>query len=296
VRLGSLAPQGDEANLSDFQQGLTELGYAVGRNVLIDARYAAGPEQWPALATELVDLPVDIVVTQGQTATSAARRATDTIPIVQMTGGGDPVAAGLIASLAHPGGNVTGLTSMVPQLAGKRLELLKATVPGVSRVAVVWDAANPGNAPTRTELQAGAQVLGVQLQSLELGGPRGIEGAFQVATREHAEALLVVSDPVTLNRPQQIVDLAAQSRLPAMYGGRIWVEAGGLMGYGSNSAAQRRRAAYYVDRILKGAKPADLPVEQPMTFDFVVNLKTARELGITFPPEIQLQITEVIDQ
>jgi putative ABC transport system substrate-binding protein len=293
-RLGILATEANEANLGEFQQGLADLGYTVGRNVLIEIRHAAGPEQLPALAAELVGLPVDIVVTQGQTATRAARQATGTIPVVQMAGGGDLVEAGLIASLARPGGNVTGLTSMAPQLTGKRLELLEAAIPSVSRVAVLLGVGIGANAPTWIELQNAARVLGLELQLLELHDPDGIEGAFGVATRERAEALLVVTDPLTLNRPQRIVDLAAQNRLPAMYARRDFVVAGGLMAYGPNGAGQHRRAAYYVDRIVKGTRPADLPVEQPMTFEFVVNMKTAQALGITFPNEIMLQVTEVI--
>jgi putative ABC transport system substrate-binding protein len=298
-QIGVLAPGAREERaplVQAFLQGLHAHGYVEDQNIIIVYRFSEGhDERLPDLAAELVGRPVDIVVTAGQTATSATRRATDTIPIVQMAGGGDLVEAGLIASLAHPGGNVTGLTSMVPQVTGKRLELLTTTVPGVSRVTVVWDAANPANAPTSNEMQKAAQVLRVELQSMELRGPDGFEGAFGAATRERADALLVVSDPLTIGHRQGIVDLVTQSRLPAMYESREFVEAGGLMNYGVDPSALHRRAAYYVDRILKGAKPADLPVEQPMTFDFVVNMKTARELGITFPNEIMLQVTEVIE-
>jgi putative ABC transport system substrate-binding protein len=183
---------------------------------------------------------------------------------------------------------------MAPQLSAKRLELLGATVPGLSRVAVLLGIDFGGNMPTRMELQRAAQVLGLELQLLQLHDADGIESAFDVATMDHAEALFVLNSPLTLSRPQRIADLAAQRRLPAMYARREFVAAGGLMAYGPNGAGQHRRAAYYVDRILKGAKPADLPVEQPMTFDLVVNMKTAQALGITFPNEIMLQVTEVI--
>jgi putative ABC transport system substrate-binding protein len=293
-RLGILSPELDNPYLDDLQQALADLGYTVGRNVLIELRHAAEPEALPALAAELVNLPVDLMLTQGQTATLAARRATDTIPIVQMGGGGDLVEAGLIASLAHPGGNVTGLTYMVPQLSGKRLELLKETVPSASRVGIVWGAGILANATTASELQNAARSLSLELESLELHEADAIEAALGAATRARVEALVVVADPVTLSRPQRIVDIATQSRLPAMYGGRPFMVAGGLMTYGPNLAAQPRRAAYYVDRILKGTKPADLPVEQPMTFEFIINLKTAQALGLTIPEHVLLQATEVI--
>ena len=300
-RLGFLAAgiQGTEADnpfVQAFRDGLREYGHVDGQTVVIAYRYSDGhDEQLPDLAAELVNLPVDVLVTPGETATAAASRATTTIPIVQMAGGGDLVEAGLIASLARPSGNVTGLTRMAPQLMGKRLELLTRTVPGVTRVAVVRDAANAANAPTATELETAAGLLSVELQTLESPGANGLKGAFEATTRERVNALLVVRDPLTFNNRQQIAALAARARLPAMYESREFVEAGGLMSYGPSVAAQFRRSAYYVDRILKGAKPADLPVEQPMTFDFVVNMKTARALGITFPPEILLQVTEVID-
>jgi putative ABC transport system substrate-binding protein len=293
-QLGILAHEGGEASLDAFEQGLADLGYTVGRSVLIEHRRAAEPEALPALAAELVGLPVDIIVTEGQTATLAARQATDTIPIVQMAGGGDLVEVGLVASLARPGGNVTGLTSMAPQLTGKRLELLKATVPDAARVGILLGAGIGANSPTWNELQSAARSLNLSLVSLELHGPDAVEDVLGAATRAAADALVVVTDPVTLSRSQRIVDLAAQRRLPAMYAQRQFVVAGGLMAYGPNSPGQFRRAAYYVDRIVKGAKPADLPVEQPMTFDFVINLKTAQALGLTIPQHVLLQATEVI--
>jgi putative tryptophan/tyrosine transport system substrate-binding protein len=277
------------ANREYFWQGLRDLGYVEGSNIALLYRDAAGqPNRLPDLAAELVRLPVEVIVTQGQTATTAAKQATSSIPIVQLGGGGNLVAAGLIASLAHPGGNVTGLSSLAPELTGKRLQLLKEALRDLSRVAVLWDAALDREGLVWTELQNAARTLSLELQSLTIQGPDDLDDAFGVAVQEHAGALLVVTDPTTHAQPQRVVDLAARSRLPAMYFAREFVLIGGLMAYAPDERPQYRRAATYVDKILKGANPADLPVEQPMTFEFLINMKMARELGVTFPNEIML--------
>jgi putative ABC transport system substrate-binding protein len=276
-----------------FRQGLREHGYVEGHNLAVEWRFAeGGVEQLRDAADELVRLPVDVIVAQSTPAAAAARQATSTIPIVVAIG--DPVGIGLAASLARPGGNVTGLTNLSTGLGGKRLELLRETMPGVVRVAVLWPPDNPVKVAQWTETQGAARTLGIQLQSLEVGGPEDFEGAFAAAEQGHAEALIVFGDNLTAGYASQLADLAARSHLPAMYETRLLVDAGGLMAYGPSNLSLYRRAAYYVDRILKGASPADLPVEQPMTFDFVVNMKTAQALGITFPNEIMLQVTEVI--
>jgi putative ABC transport system substrate-binding protein len=276
-----------------FCQGLRDLGHVEGQHVAIEWRFTeGGPDALAEMARELVRLPVDVIVAENTLGAGAARQATGTIPIVSALG--DPIAAGLVASLARPGGNVTGLSAMSPQLSAKRLELLKETIPGITRVAVVWSPSNPVKVAQWTETQAAARALDVQLQSLEVGGPEAFESAFAAATRERADAAVVFGDNLTGSHAPEIVALAARSQLPTMYESRPFMDAGGLMAYGPNFPAMLRRSAYYVDRILKGARPADLPIEQPMTFDFVVNLKTAQALGITFPNEIMLQVTEII--
>jgi putative ABC transport system substrate-binding protein len=277
-----------------FRQGLRELGYAEGKNIIIEYRYAEGKlDLLPNLAAELVRLKVDIIVTQSTLDAYAARQSTSTIPIV-MTASGDAVGTGLVASLARPGGNITGLTSLSRELSGKRLELLKEAVRGLSRVAVLWDAANPDKARDVEETQLQARTLGLELQSLEIRGPKDFDGAFQAATRKRAGALLTLADSLTITHQSRIVDLAAKSRLPAMHEQREFVEAGGLMAYGPNLLGLFRRVATYVDKILKGAKPADLPVEQPTQFELVINLKTAKKIGLTIPPELLARANKVI--
>src|SRR5882724_7487037 len=272
-----------------FRQGLRDLGYVEGRNVVIEYRDAEGkPERLPALAAELVALKVDVILAAGEPHALAAKQATKTIPIV-FTVAADPVASGLVTSLARPGGNVTGLSSVGPDLVGKRLEQLKQAVPGVSRVAVLWQ---PGAADERTEkdLLKGAEVaaraLGVRLQFVEARGPADIDRAFSDMTRARAGALNVLGSAMFFNERRRLVDLAAKHRLPAVYTSRESVDAGGLMAYGANFADLFRRAATYVDKILKGAKPGDLPVEQPTKFELVINLKTAKALGLTIPPSL----------
>ncbi len=280
-----------------FRQGLRDLGYVEGRNVVIEYRDAEGKfERLPALAAELVALKVDIIMTGGTPAPLAAMQATRTIPIV-FAAAADPVGSGIVTSLGRPGGNVTGLSALSPELVGKWLEQLKQAVPGVSRVAVLW---HPGGYPERTEknILKGAEVagraLGLRLQFVEARGPADFDRAFSEMTRERAGALTVLATSMLLTERRRLVDLAAKNRLPAVYTSREFVDAGGLMAYGPNFADLFRRAATYVDRILKGAKPGDLPVEQPTKFELVINLKTAKALGLTIPPSLLSRADEVI--
>jgi putative ABC transport system substrate-binding protein len=280
-----------------FRQGLRDLGYVEGRNVVIEYRDAEGKvDRLPAVAAELVALKVDVIVAQGTPHALAAKQVTRTIPIVFATAA-DAVGSGLVTSLARPGGNVTGLSFVGPGLVGKRLELLKQAVPGVSRVAVLWQ---PGYQNERTEkdLLKGAEVaaraLGVRLQVVEARGPADFDRAFSDMARARAGALTVLFSSTFFNERRRLVDLAAKNHLPAVYVSRDFVDAGGLMSYGPNLADMFRRAATYVDRILKGAKPADLPVEQPTKFDLVINLKTTKALGLTIPPSLLQRADEVI--
>jgi ABC-type uncharacterized transport system substrate-binding protein len=280
-----------------FLQGLRDLGYVEGRNVVIEFRDAEGkPERFQALAAELVALKIDVIVAANNLAALAAREATGTSPIV-FTGVGDPVSEGLVRSLARPGGNVTGLSLLSPELVGKRLELLKQAVPGVSRVAVLWQ---PGGSGERTEkdtlkgAEIAARALGVRLHIVEARGPADFDRAFSDITRARAGALTVLPSTMFGAERRRLVDLAAKTRLPAVYSLREFVDAGGLMAYGANFADLFRRAATYVDKILKGAKPADLPVEQPTKFELVINLKTAKALDLTIPPSVLARADEVI--
>ena len=277
-----------------FRQGLRDLGYVEGRNIVIEYRYADGKyERLPALAAELARLKVAVIVSHGTPGPLAAKQATSAIPII-MTSAGDPVGSGLVSSLARPGGSVTGLCLLVPELGGKRLQLLKEILPGLSRVAVLWNAANPYASLVARETEATATTLGIQLQSLVVRGPDDFEGALAAATTGRAGALTVVEDPLTITKRKQIVDFAARSRLPAIYGVKEFVDAGGLMSYGVHLGDLWRRAATYVDKILKGAKPADLPVQQPTKFEFVINLKTAKALGLTIPQPVLQRADEVV--
>jgi ABC-type uncharacterized transport system substrate-binding protein len=280
-----------------FRQGLRDLGYVEGRNLVIEYRYAEGKvEQLPALAAELVALKVDVIVASGTLAALAAKQATSTLPIV-FSPAGDPVGSGLVTSLARPGGNVTGLSAFAPELVGKRLELLKQAVPGVSRVAVLWQ---PGAFGERAEMdtlkraEVAARDLGVPLQFVEARGPADFDRAFSDMTRARAGALTVLASNMFNSERRRLVDLAAKNRLPALYSARELVDAGGLMSYGANLADLNRRAATYVDKILKGTKPADLPVEQPTKFELVINLKTAKALGLTIPQSVLARADEVI--
>ena len=276
-----------------FRQGLRELGYVEGRNVVIEYRYAEGVEErLPKLAGELVQLNVDVIFASGTTGTQAVKNATKTIPIV-MTSVTDPIGTGLVPSLAHPGGNLTGLANL-SELGGKQLELLKEAFPKVTRVAVIWDTANTANARLLGEMKVAAVVLRIILQPLEVRSSDDFDRAFSAIKKEHASALIVLRNVVTYAYPTRIVELTAKSKLPAMYPDRVLVDAGGLMSYGPNFLEMFRRAATYVDKILKGAKPADLPVEQPKKFEFIVNLKAAQHIGLTIPPNVLARADKVI--
>ena len=280
------------APIEAFLQGLRELGYVEGKNIAIEWRWAESKfDRLPDLAAELLRLKVDIIVSAGPAATLAAKKATTTIPIV-MTNESDPVGTGFVASLARPGGNITGLSTLAPELDGKRLELLKETVPKLSRVVVMGRSAEPGYAQLTKDLDLAAAVLKVKLQHLDLPDPKDTETAFRAASKGRADAVLLVSSP-NANR-KQIVDLTVKSRLPAMYYQPDFVEAGGLMFYGVNRSDLYRRAATYVDKILKGRTPADLPVEQPIKFEFIINLKAAKQIGLTIPPNVLVRADRVI--
>ena len=281
-------------DLDGLRRGLRELGYVEGQNLVIEARYAEGKvERLPDLATELVRLHIQVILAVGIAAVRAAQQATSTIPIV-MTTAGNAVAQGFVASLAQPGGNITGLSGFGVELSGKRLELLTEAVPEVSRIAVLWNPANPASAPFLRETQAAAQALGVELHVLEVRTPNEFEGAFAAATSGRAEALLVMPDAFLYGNRTRIVDFAQRNGLSGMYPDRDYVDAGGLMSYGVSWAALFPRAATYVDKLLKGVKPADLPVEQPTQFELVLNLKTAKALGITLPPTLLVWAEEVL--
>jgi len=278
-----------------FRHGLRGLGYVEGRNIVLEERWADGRfDRLPSLATELVRLNVDVIVTASTPAVQAAQQATKTIPIVMMLVS-DPVESGVVASLARPGGNVTGLSLMHPELSKKRLELLKEAVPKVSRVAVLSNPSNPNTPPLLRETEAAARTLGVQVQVVKARDSAELDSAFSAMARERADVLVVMPDVVFLDQRRRIVDLAAKRRLPAVYSWREPVDVGGLMAYGASVSDILRRGAVYVDKILKGAKPADLPVEEPTKFELVINLKTARALGLTIPPALLLRADQVIE-
>ena len=289
------SPSGAPHLLEAFRKGLRELGWVEGQNIVIDYRFAEGRfDRLPDLAAELVRLKVDIIVALATPAAAAAKNATQTIPIV-MIGAYDPVGIGLIAGLARPGGNVTGSSYSVGlEIIGKQLELLKETVPKVRRVAILSNPASPVQPLFIREVKVAARSLGVQLQLLEARGPNEFDGAFAAMAKERVGALLVVADSMFILHRTRLADLAARSRLPAIYGYREHVEAGGLMSYGSSLRDLWRRAATYVDKMLKGAKPADLPVEQPTKFELVVNLKTAKALRLTIPQSILIRADQVL--
>ena len=281
-------------NWEAFLEGMRALGYVEGQNLVLEYRGAEGQyERFPALAAELVRLKVDILVVGTTAAALAAKHATTTIPIVMVTIA-DPVGSGLVASLARPGGNITGLTVLRPDLVGKQLEFLKVVLPTVSRVAVLRNPANPSHALVVQAAEVAAQALGVQLHRVEARGPDAFDRAFSAMTSARAGALLVVGDPMFLQHRRRLAELAATSRQPTMHNFREMVEAGGLFCYGANLLDQFRRAATYVDKILRGAKPADLPVEQAMKFELVINLKTAKALGLAMPQSVLVRADEVI--
>jgi putative tryptophan/tyrosine transport system substrate-binding protein len=286
-RIGYLATASTSTNparTEAFRQGLRELGYVEGKNISIEYR---------ALAADLVRLKVDVIVTNGATSTRAAKEATSTIPIV-MAQDPDPIGNGFVASLARPGGNITGLSNLNRELGGKRLELLKEIVPRLSRVALFGTSTFPGTTQNLKEAELAAGALGVKLQYLDVLGPKDIETAFRGASKGRAEAVLAMGSGVLSSLRAQVVELAAKTRLPAIYYIREFVEAGGLMSYGVSVTDLDRRAATYVDKILKGAKPADLPVEQPIKFELIINLKAAKQIGLTIPPNVLVRADRVI--
>jgi putative ABC transport system substrate-binding protein len=300
ARIGFLATSSPETMITSnaFRQGLRELGYVEGTNILVEYRTADGKiERFPELLSELIRLNVDVIVAPNTPAARAAQLATTTIPIVVQVMG-DPVGDGLVSSLPRPGGNITGLTFLGPELVPKRLALLKEALPLASRVAALW---HPGAYGDRTmsemmrETEAAARTLGVQLRLVGVQGPDELERAFSTMTRERAEALIVFPSPMLFGERRHIVDLAAKHRLASMAMGREFVELGGLIAYGASISDLSRRSATYVDKILKGAKPADLPVEQPTKFELVINLKTAKALGITIPPSLLARADDVIE-
>ena len=282
-------------DLEAFRQRLRDLGYVEGKNLVIESRLAESSfERLPALAAELVSLKLDVIAAVGNTAIVALTRATQTIPIVMIIAG-DPVGTGLVSSLAHPGGNVTGLSSLGEGLSAKWLELLTQTVPGMTRVGVLMAPNAPAHATYLREIKTAGQRTGIAVLGLEARGRDDIERTFAALTKARAQGLIVLPNPVTLTHQTQIVELAAKNRLPAMYPWREFTESGGLMAYSPNRTEMYRRSATFVDKILKGAKPADLPVEQPTKFELVINLKTAKALGLTIPPSLLLRADQVIE-
>jgi putative tryptophan/tyrosine transport system substrate-binding protein len=294
-RIGFLSPGGFTGNdfrYEAFQQGLRDLGYVVGKNIAIEYRNAEGKlDRLPTLASELASLKLDIIVASTTPPIQAIKQATRTIPIVTISA--DPVGTGLVASLARPGGNITGLSVVGPEISGKQLELVQETLPKVNRVAFVWDPANQALARRFKEVEIAARTLGLQIESLEVRTRNELESALQSATSKRAGAF-IVPPPIAFAYRRQIVDFAARKRLPVMYEDSESVEAGGLMSYGANLSDLFRRSATYVDKILKGTKPADLPVEQPTKFEFVINLKTAKQIGLTIPPNVLARADRVI--
>src|SRR5216684_37075 len=293
-RMGFIA-QGYERFYDAMFEGLRELGYAEGRNLMVERRYAEGhADRFPEFAAEMVRLKVDIIIVTTTPAALAVKNATTTIPVV-FPNAISPVESGVVASLAHPGGNVTGGAAQTAALSTKRLAILKEVVPGLSRGAVLWNAANPALAYPWRQTQSAADALGVTLRSVEVRDPKDIEAAFAVIAQEQPDALIVLQDALTLQHRKEIIDFANQKRLPGMYVAREWVVAGGLMSYGESLPDMYRRGAYFVDKILKGARPADLPVEQVTKFELVLNLQTAKAMGLTIPPTILATVEEVIE-
>jgi putative ABC transport system substrate-binding protein len=288
--LGVTELSGDSA----FRKGLRDLGYVEGQNIAVEYRYAAGKvDRLASLAAELVNLKVDVIVASGTQSIEAAKQATKTIPIVfPITP--DPVKSGFVSSLARPGGNITGFSTLNPVLGGKRLELLKEVIPGITRVAVLWNPTNPGSPDALKEIETVARSLGLTLQSLEVRGPDDFENAFRAAIRERAGAFTMLGDSMLSAQQGRIHDLAKKNRLPGISWSSGFVATGGLMSYGPNNPDLYRRTATYVDKILNGTKPADLPVEQPMKFDLIINLKTAKQIGLTIPPNVLARADKVI--
>ena len=292
--LETVSTELNAANLDAFRQGLRNLGYVEGRNLIIEYRSADGrSERFAALATELVGLKVDLIVTRGTPASLAAKNATRTIPVV-MANAGDPVDSGLVISLARPGGNVTGLSSLTVNLEAKRFGLLRELVPGIARVAALYNMSSPVSPPEWREIEGAARAVGVQPQLLDVRKPEDFGPAFDAATRQRADGLIVGQEGLLQANRKLVTELAARHRLPAIYRSMEFIEVGGLLAYGPSYPDLYRRAATYVDRVFKGAKPGDLPVEQPTKFELIINLKTAKTLGLTIPQSLLLRADEVI--
>jgi ABC-type uncharacterized transport system substrate-binding protein len=290
----AVSPSTSANRIKVFQQGLRELGYTEKNNIVIEYRYAEEKlDRLPALAAELVRTKVDIIVTAGGQATRAAKEATSTIPIV-MTNDPDPVGSGFVASLAQPGGNITGLSTLAPELSGKRLELLREVVRKLSRVAIVGTSTQPGHAHAIKELELAAKGFNVQIQYLDVIDTTDIETAFRAAAKGRADGILTLTSPILRSQRVQLAELAVKNHIPAIYNDIQFVEAGGLIFYGVSFLDLDRRAATYVDKILKGAKPSDLPVEQPKKFELIINLKAAKQIGLTIPPNVLVRADRVI--
>jgi putative tryptophan/tyrosine transport system substrate-binding protein len=296
-RIGLLSgnrPSPMPSNIEAFRQGLRELGYVEGQNISVEYRFAEGKEErYAILAAELVNLGVDVIVTFGTQATVAAKQATSTIPIL-VGNAGDLVGEGLVASLARPGGNITGFTSVDPDLSAKRLQLLRETLPKVSRVAVLYHGGPGGDQDELREIQTAAKTLGVQIQPLQVLEPDQFQRSYTAMTKERAQALIVFVGSFTAFHRKELLELAAKIRIPTMCGNPEWSEAGGLISYGNDRRDQFRRVATYVDKILKGTKPADLPVQQPIKYELVINVKTAKEIAVTIPPNVLARADRVI--
>jgi putative ABC transport system substrate-binding protein len=293
-RLAIASQSAESARIEAFRNGMRDLGYVEGKNIVVEWRFADGKlDRLPAQAAELVRLKLEIIVSSGSTPTRAARAATSTIPIV-MCNDNDPVGDGFVASLARPGENISGLSNFAPELSGKRLEILREVLPKLSRVAVMGTSTNPAYAQVIKEVELAAKALGVKLQNLDVLDSKDIETAFRAASKGRADGVLVLTSATLVPQRVQLAELAVKNRFPVMYSNSQYVEAGGLMFYGANVLDLDRRAASYVDRILKGAKPADLPVEQPKKFEFIINLKAAKQIGLTIPPNVLARADKVI--
>jgi putative tryptophan/tyrosine transport system substrate-binding protein len=285
---------GPDPRLDAFRQGLRELGYVEQKNLTVDYRFAEGKEdRLLKIVAEMVNSNVEVIVTDGTAVTRAVKSATKTIPIV-MASDGDPVGNKFVSSLARPGGNITGLTNLLAGISGKRLEVLKDALPGKSRFGIIWNPENPASMTGLKETQTTSQSLAVQLQLLEVRGPTDFDGAFEAAGKGHVGGVTVVSDSVMFAHRVRMLDLAAKHKIPTMHTQSLWVQSGGMISYGTHFPDLYRRAATYVDKILKGAKPADLPVEQPTKFELVINLKTAKQIGLTIPPNVLARADRVI--
>jgi putative ABC transport system substrate-binding protein len=296
-RIGFLAitsPRDMSLRMAAFRHGLRELGYIEGKTIVVDDRYAEGKlDRLRSMTAELVQLKADVIVTSGPIGTRTAKEATATLPIV-MAYDNDPVASGFVASLARPGGNITGLSTHYPEITGKQLELLKEIVPKMSHLAVLGDSSEPFTAQSLKETERAAKAFGVQLQYLDVKDPKDVKSALEDARKSRADAAVVLASAIFISQRSQLAELAVKNRLPAVYQASEYVEAGGLMTYGASITDLFRRAATYVDRILKGAKPAEIPVEQPTTFELIINLKAAREIGLKIPPNVLARADRVI--